>query len=189
MLDVGQLRTRCDSGRQLSMQTTGHSRFFGAFGVVAACLALTPACATQPSGPVVADSPGNTSSAETPVSAPPSVPAFDEPAPDCDRPSQERYPLNRALERAATRKVHPPHPSSGRHTPPPGRVLVEVVVDRDGRVVSACIHRADAHMGEYYRRVSRLAAMGWRFKENFGLDGAPRDEYQRTVLTFKFWGP
>jgi hypothetical protein len=102
--------------------------------------------------------------------------------------ARAQYPLNRGLVRFATRKPVFAYPSQSRGAGrawQPGTVLVEVVVDREGRVVRGCVLKAEAQVDDYFVNASYRAALGWRFKENFGSNQVPKNEFNRTIITFK----
>jgi hypothetical protein len=97
----------------------------------------------------------------------------------CDFSSYKPLVVSRSLADAATQKVAPTWPPMGHGTAP---VKVKILVDREGNVTRACA--VGGH--PLLRRPARAAALGWKFKPNFGLSKRPRRKYARSHLVFIF---
>src|SRR5262245_50254795 len=100
------------------------SRSLRASCCIGALLLLAPSCTSPPNGTSVSP----TEASHTAVEAPPTEQVPPDPTVECDAAVRARYPLNRGLVRAATRKPVPPYPSMSVGTRlGHGSVLIEVL--------------------------------------------------------------
>ena len=101
------------------------------------------------------------------------------PSAECDFSRYRPLVFSHALMNAAIKKVEPVWPPMGHGA---GRVRVKILVDRKGDVVKAC-----AVEGHPLLRVSAWeAALGWKFKPNFGLEAKQKRKYIQSEIVFEF---
>lgn len=104
----------------------------------------------------------------------------------CDFSKYERLIQPQALYRGAVKKVDPEYPAAGKNMKVEGKVIVRILVNKKGDVISSCI--IEGH--PLLRAASIVAANKWKFKKNFGfINSKPKPSYAETDLTFNFYLP
>jgi TonB family protein len=85
---------------------------------------------------------------------------------------------------AAIPKVYPKYPSAARAAHVKGNIKVEIIVDRSGNVVEACVSQGHPLL----RAAAKDAALQWKFKNNFGLSKKSKIKahYIQSFLVFHF---
>jgi outer membrane biosynthesis protein TonB len=88
---------------------------------------------------------------------------------------------------AAVRKVEPKYSLAARSVKASGKVTVQILVNRKGDVVKACV--LEGH--PLLRSSSIQAAENWKFKKDFGFSAKfkPKKRYVEAQLTFNFESP
>lgn len=94
------------------------------------------------------------------------------------------------FERTAIQKQVPTYPSSAIAAKSCGAVVIQIWVDREGKVVAACPLPSVKKeiVDPLLVEAARSAALEWKFAPNFGFsEGAtPTFDYVRTALKFRF---
>ena len=101
------------------------------------------------------------------------------PSSECDFSRHRPLVFSHALLGAAVKKAEPVWPPMGHGA---GRVRVQILVDRKGDVVKACV--VEGH--PLLRASAWRAALEWKFKPNFGLVAKQRRKYVRSEIVFDF---
>lgn len=104
-------------------------------------------------------------------------------APECDFSSYKPLIMSHALLNAVVKKVEPKFPGTAMTVVrSEAKVPVKILVDREGNVVEAC-----AIGGQLLLRASaRDAALGWKFKRNFGFSRRQKPKYVQSAIVFTF---
>jgi TonB family protein len=93
-----------------------------------------------------------------------------ESASDCDFSSYKPLAVSHSLLKAAVRKVKPQYPPAAQFVGAEGKVLVKILVDREGNVPKVCAVKGHPLL----RDAAEKAASEWKFKENFGFSKKSR---------------
>ena len=99
----------------------------------------------------------------------------------CDFSDRKPLHLHDALG-PAVQKIHPKYPQMARDARVAGKVVVVILVDREGLVREACV--ASGH--PLLRDAARIAATKWKFNENFGFGTRQRPGLLQASIVFQF---
>ncbi len=104
------------------------------------------------------------------------------PESECDFSSYKPLVVSHPLVNAEVKKVEPEYPKIARAARAQGDVKVKILVDRTGNVAYACV--VDGH--PLLQAAARKAALGWKFKRDFGFSLKQKSNYIQSHLVFKF---
>lgn len=80
------------------------------------------------------------------------------------------------------KRVEPQYTDDARLSRAHGQVQVKIIVDREGRVVDACV----THGHPLLREAAKQAALEWRFEKNFGFISRLKRKYIQSWIVFNF---
>lgn len=107
----------------------------------------------------------------------------------CDFAEFKPLSISHFYPNSVVKAVKPKYPSEAINQKIQGWVMVKVLVNREGNVENACATQGP----DVLRHTAEAAAVGWKFKPNFGLSAIKRRpgqtreiKYAQAILPFHF---
>jgi TonB family protein len=103
-------------------------------------------------------------------------------ASECDFSRFKPTRCDGCLEGQEPKRVQPEYPMMARQAGVEGDVVLDVLVDRQGKVVRTCTREGHPLL----RGAAEKAILKWQFPRNFGLKSRPKERYILGQVTFRF---